>query len=115
MTSKALATNIASLALEKKGKQIMLLDITGIASFTDLFVIISGDSDIHLKAIADHIEKELKKKKIKIYHKEGYQSLQWILLDYVDVIVHIFNKRTREHYGIERLWGDAKIKMIEDK
>jgi ribosome-associated protein len=69
MTSKALAAAISNLALEKKGKRIMMMDISGITSFADFFVIITGDSKIHLKAIADHIEKELKKKKIKMYHK----------------------------------------------
>ena len=59
-------------------------------------------------------ECKLKEIKIKIYHKEGYQSLRWILLDYVDVVVHLFRYEMRQHYAIERLWGDAKIKLIED-
>jgi len=115
MKSNKLAHNIAFLALEKKGKDITLLNVSAIADFADYFVIVTGDSDIQIKAISDHIEKKLKEKQIKLYHKEGYQSLQWVLLDYVDVLVHIFRPATRALYAIERLWGDAKRKVITEK
>jgi ribosome-associated protein len=115
MKSKNFALKIANFALEKKGKKVTILDIAGLTSFTDFFVIISGDSDIHIKAISDHIETKLKENKIKIYHKEGYQFLQWVLLDYIDVVVHIFRDEVRSYYALERLWGDAKIELIEDK
>ena len=114
MTPKNLALKIANFALEKKGKQVTMMDLTGLTGFTDYFVIISGDSDIHIKAISDHIETKLKENKVNIYHKEGYQFLQWVLLDYIDVIVHIFRNEVREYYSLERLWGDAKIKLIKD-
>ena len=115
MKSRKLANTIARLALEKKGKDIILLDVSGIADFTDYFVIATGDSDVQIKAISDHIEKSLKTNRIKLYHKEGYQSLQWVLLDYVDVLVHIFRPATRALYAIERLWGDAKREVITEK
>jgi ribosome-associated protein len=115
MKSENLALKIATIALEKKGKEIKILNLSGLAFFTDFFVIISGDSDTHIKAISDHIETKLEENKIKIYHKEGYQFLQWVLLDYIDVIVHIFHNETREYYALERLWGDAKIKLIKDE
>ncbi|MFC2088621.1 ribosome silencing factor [Calditrichota bacterium] len=112
MESKELSKTITNLALEKKGKQIAVLDLQGLTSMTDYFIIITGDSDTHIKAIADHIIRQLKKKKTKIYHKEGLGSLRWVLLDYVDVIVHIFRGETREFYGLERLWADAKIEFV---
>jgi ribosome-associated protein len=115
MKSKNLAHSIASLALEKKGKDIILLNVRKISDFADYFVIVTGDSDVQIKAISDHIEKKLKEKRIKLYHKEGYQSLQWVLLDYVDVLVHIFRPATRALYAIERLWGDAKREVITEK
>jgi ribosome-associated protein len=114
MKSKELAQRIAQLALEKKGKEIVLLDVNGIADFADYFIIITGDSDVQIKAISDHIVRKLKSNRIKLYHKEGYQSLQWVLLDYVDVLVHIFKPATRALYAIERLWGDAEREVITE-
>jgi len=110
-----LAYTIARLGLEKKGKQIVVIDLQKVSSFADFFVIMSGDSDTQIKALADHIMKKLKEEKIKIYHKEGMHSLRWVLLDYVDVIVHIFQNETREFYGLERLWGDAKLDFVMDE
>ena len=115
MKSKKLAHSVARLALEKKGKDIIILEVVGIADFADFFVIVTGDSDVQIKAISDHIEKSLKKERIKLYHKEGYQSLQWVLLDYVDVLVHVFRPATRALYAIERLWGDAKREVMTEQ
>jgi ribosome-associated protein len=114
MDAKKLAYSIANLALEKKAKQIIVIDLDGITSMADYFVLMSGESDTQIKAIADHITKELKRKKVKVYHTEGYRSLRWVLLDYVDVVAHIFRPEAREFYGLERLWGDAKIDFITD-
>jgi ribosome-associated protein len=113
--SKKLAYKVANLALEKKAKQIVVMDLNGKTGIADFFVVMTGDSDTQIKAISDHIIKELKGQKIKIYHKEGYDSLRWVLLDYVDVVVHVFKPETREFYGLERLWGDAKIDFVMDK
>jgi len=112
--SKILAYKIANLALGKKAKQIVVMDLNGKTGIADFFVVMTGDSDTQIKAIADHIIKELKGQKIRIYHKEGYNSLRWVLLDYVDVVVHVFKPETREFYGLERLWGDAKIDFVMD-
>jgi ribosome-associated protein len=71
--------------------------------------------ELQARAIADHITESLKKKGIKAWHAEGYQNSKWILLDYVDVVVHIFLDKTREFYGLESLWGDAKVKEIKEK
>ena len=115
MSAQKLAKAIIKYAQEKKGKQIVLLDISGLSSFSDYFVVISGDSNIQIKAIADHIVNELHKEDIFPKNKEGLDYLNWVLLDYVDVVVHIFNNETREFYGLERLWADSKMEFISDE
>ena len=115
MESSELASLITEFALEKKGKQIVKLNLAGLTSMTDYFIILTGESDVQVKAIGDHIIRQLRKNGVKIYHKEGFDSLKWVLLDYVDVIVHIFRGETREYYGLERLWGDAEIELVTDK
>jgi ribosome-associated protein len=112
--AKTLAYNIADLALDKKAKQIIVMDLNGMTGIADFFILMSGDSDTQIKAIADHIIRELKGQNIRVYHKEGYDSLRWVLLDFVDVVVHVFKPETREFYGLERLWGDAKIDFVMD-
>jgi ribosome-associated protein len=103
------------LALEKKAKQIIVINLDGVSSISDYFVLMSGESETQIKAIADHISKELRRQKIRAYHSEGFKSLRWVLLDYVDVVAHIFRPEAREFYGLERLWGDAKIDFIMDE
>ncbi len=114
LDAKTLAYKIANLSLEKKAKQVAVIDLDGKTSIADFFVLMSGESDTQVKAIADHVIKQLRDEKIRVYHKEGYHSLRWVLIDYVDVVVHIFKPETREFYGLERLWGDAKIDLIMD-
>jgi len=114
MDPKKLTKTIVKLAWDKKGKNIVVMDLRKLMSVTDYFVLVSGESDIHVKALANHIEKELKSKNVKLWHKEGYQQLKWVLMDYVDIIVHIFRPDVREFYGLEKLWADAKISKIED-
>ncbi len=115
MESKELAAFITELALEKKGKQIVKLNLANLTTMTDYFVILTADSEIQVKAIADHIIRQSKNDGIKIYHKEGFDSLRWVLLDNVDVIVHIFRGETREFYGLEKLWADAKMELVTDE
>jgi ribosome-associated protein len=115
LESSELAILITEFALEKKGKQIVKLNLAGLTSMTDYFIILTGESDVQVKAIGDHIIRQLRKNGVKIYHKEGFNSLKWVLLDYIDVIVHIFRGETREYYGLERLWGDAEIELVTDE
>ncbi|HHJ53631.1 MAG TPA: ribosome silencing factor [Caldithrix abyssi] len=115
MTAKETAQRIIELAQEKKGRQIVLMDMEKLSSFVQYFVIISGDSSLHIKAIADHIVDGMKEHRIRPYGKEGYEFLHWVLLDYIDVVVHIFDNETREFYAIERLWADAKMEFITDE
>ena len=114
MTNTQLAEKVAKLAWEKKGNDILILDLRKLTDITDYFVLVSGDSNPHVKAISDYLEDELKKEGVRIWHKEGYENLNWVLLDYIEVVVHIFRDNTRKFYALEKLWGDAHIKRIEE-
>lgn len=114
MDSKIFAKKIADLIFNKKGYDVNILDLRNLATFADYFVICSAESDTQVKAIADEIDKSLRDEGIKCWHKEGYMALNWVLLDYVDVVVHVFKKESREFYNIEKLWGDAPIIEVED-
>lgn len=114
MTSNELAMNIAGLMLSKKGSGIIVMDLTGLTTVTDYFVICSASSDIQVKAIADHIREETGKLREKAWHNEGYSNLSWVLLDYVNVVAHVFLEDTRRFYNLEGLWADAKITEVKD-
>ena len=114
MDSKQLADNITDLIFNKKGFDVKILDLRELTAMADYFVICSADSDTQVKAIADEIDKTLRDEGIKTWHKEGYKSLNWVLLDYVDVVVHVFKKDVRTYYNLERLWGDAPVEDVKD-
>ena len=99
---------------EKKGKEIVCIDLRNIKNaVTDFFVICHADSKTHVDSIARSIEEMVfKSQKEEPFHREGYENSEWILLDYMTVVAHIFRKEQREYYGIERLWADAEIKRI---
>ena len=97
----------ASLALERKAHDVLILDLRGISTATDYFVIAGGRSDVQVKAIADHVLDELKKDGVRPGHSEGLRGGRWALLDYVDFIVHVFHPEARAFYQLENLWGDA--------
>lgn len=111
---ESLAGFLAKLILKKKGEDIKVLDLREITPVADFFIICTASSNIHAKAIADNLIVESKKKDAKPWHNEGYGNLSWVLLDYVDVVVHIFLKETRRFYNLEGLWADAGITTIED-
>ena len=114
MDSLDFANGISQLILSKKGYDIKILDLKKLSAFADYFIICSAGSDTQVKAIADFIEKELRDRGIKTYHREGYESLNWVLLDYFDVVVHVFKEEARNYYNLEKLWGDAPVTEIED-
>lgn len=114
MDSKLFAEKIADLIFNKKGYDVRIIDLRSLTTFSDFFVICSADSETQVKAIADEIDKGLRDEGIKCWHKEGYMALSWVLLDYVDVVVHVFKKDAREFYNIEKLWGDAPSIEIVD-
>ncbi len=97
----------AELALERKAHDVLVLDLRGISSATDYFLIAEGTSDVQVKAIAEHVVDELKKNKVRPEHVEGLTGGRWVLLDYVDFVVHVFHPQARSFYQLERLWGDA--------
>lgn len=115
MEAKDFAYKITDLIFSKKGHEVKILDLRNLSSIADYFVICSADSDTQVKAIADEIDKELSKQGFKCYHKEGLSALNWVLLDYFDVIVHIFKNESRRYYSLEKLWGDAPSLLVEDK
>ncbi|HZW37814.1 MAG TPA: ribosome silencing factor [Ignavibacteriaceae bacterium] len=114
MDSRNLADKISELIFSKKGYDVKLLDLRELTTITDYFIICSADSDTQVKAISDEVDKTLRDEGIKSWHKEGYRSLNWVLLDYVDVVVHVFKKDSREFYNLEKLWGDAPTVEMED-
>ncbi len=97
----------AELALELKAHDVVVLDLRGISTATDYFVIAGGTSDVQVKAIADHVVDELKKEAVRPEHVEGLRGARWVLLDYVDFVVHVFHPQARQFYQLETLWGDA--------
>jgi len=107
MTSKELLEKIVSVLDEKKAEDIVAIETAGITIVADYFVVASATSNPHVKALADDIEDELAKLGVFTSHIEG-RATGWILLDYNDVIVHIFLNENREYYNLERLWADAK-------
>lgn len=101
---------------EKKGKDIVIIDLQRIKhAICDYFIVCTGTSDTHVDTIADSVEKEvIELNKERPWHREGFENKEWILLDYVDVVVHIFKQDVRSYYKLEELWGDAVITRIED-
>tara|TARA_Y100001970_G_C13937384_1_gene701394 strand:- start:35 stop:382 length:348 start_codon:yes stop_codon:yes gene_type:complete len=104
---------ICDAMLDKKAKDIKILDVRKLTTLTDYFVICTSDSDPQTKAIKENIHENLKKNNLSPLHIEGYEKLNWVLIDYGYIIVQIFTKDTRSYYGIERLWGDAIISVIK--
>lgn len=102
--------------LEKKATNIVVMDLRNVKNaITDFFVVCSGNTDTQIAAIADSVDEEVfKASKLSPWHQEGRQNREWILLDYVDVVVHIFRKDRRKFYDLESLWGDAETTLIEE-
>jgi ribosome-associated protein len=111
---KTIAKKLVKSALSKKAENVLLFDLRKITTMTDFFVICSGGSDAQVKAIADAVIEGAKKENTDIYHVEGLESLTWVLIDFVDIVVHIFQPDVRDYYQLERLWGDAEIERFEE-
>jgi ribosome-associated protein len=114
LTSRTLAKKIAEFAYSKKASDVLLMDLRKLRAPSDFFVVCSADSDTHAKAIADAIRVGAEEIGVSLWHSEGFRSLTWVLLDYVDVVVHVFKKDVRPFYNLERLWGDAKLIPVVD-
>jgi ribosome-associated protein len=94
---------------DRKAEDITLLDLRAVAGATDFFLIATGRSDTHVSAIADHLVDELKLEGVRPYGVEGMRGGRWVLVDYVDFVVHVFHPAAREFYQLERLWGDVPV------
>ena len=105
----------ARAALDIKANNVVVLDLRGLSSVADFFVICSGNSDTHVEGITNNIEKKLHEGNVKLWHREGEGKVSWILLDYIDVIIHIFTEEARSFYGLERLWGDAPVTYYDEE
>lgn len=101
-------------ALERNAREGVVLDLRGLSDATDYFLIASGDSDTHVRAVADNVRERLEDHGETPTGVEGREAGRWILLDYIDIVVHVFLPRVREYYQLERLWGDAPVARIED-
>tara|TARA_B100000214_G_C23964510_1_gene627017 strand:+ start:471 stop:839 length:369 start_codon:yes stop_codon:yes gene_type:complete len=112
ISNQPLLKEIINLALEKKAGDLKAIDIRGISYLSDFFIICHGESEPHVKAITDNIRKGTTKKP---RHIEGYENQNWILLDYFDIIIHIFKKSEREYYSLESLWADAPSIELNDE
>ncbi len=115
LKSLALARQAGRLALDKKGFDVRILKLKELSSVCDYFVIASGDAEVQVKAIAGHIYDELASMGVKPTYREGHREGNWVLLDYIDVVVHVFYEPTRSFYALEKLWGDAPIEELSDE
>lgn len=111
----ALAQRAAAICLDSKANDVVILSLKGIIDFADFFVIASGTSDTHVRAIADHVMTELKSEGAPVHHVEGVPQGRWALLDYVDIVVHVFHPSLRSFYQLERLWGDAEVVPVDSQ
>ena len=115
MESHELARRIARLIWEKKGADPVIMDLRQLTGITDFFIICSVDSDNQARAIMDHLAEQLSADAVRPWHVEGTMGSKWLLLDFVEVVVHIFRPDARSFYGLERLWGDAVFEEITDQ
>jgi ribosome-associated protein len=106
--SRELAAAAAAEAADRKGQDVVLLDLRELTSATDWFVLATGESDVQVRSIAERIEEQLRERHgVRPWHVEGLQHARWVLLDYVDFVVHVFHREARDYYLLERLWADA--------
>ena len=106
--AKAFAVEAARVAADRHCSDIVVLDLRGISPATDYFVIVTGTSDRQMRTVADEISEAAKKQGMKRFGRAGYEQGRWILLDFIDIVVHIFDSEYRDYYDLELLWGDAK-------
>mgnify|MGYP001586580303 CR=1 FL=1 len=111
----ASAQAAAALCLDLKAHEVVLLDLDGVTDMTDCFVIASGTSDTHVRSIAEHVMEEMKKRGTAAHHVEGLTQGRWVLVDFVDFVVHVFHPTLRGFYQLERLWGDATVVTVAEQ
>jgi len=104
-TNEEIARAAVDEASEKLGSDVVLLDTQGVSTFADFFVIISGETDRHLESMAEDISRRVRKMGIHVSHREGTGNGGWVLIDFTGVVIHLFTREQREHYGLEQLWA----------
>lgn len=114
MTTLQQAKETAKILSDKKGLDIKVIEISDVSVIADYMVIATGNSSTHVKALADEVESQIDEMGVSVSHIEGYRSNSWILLDYIDIIVHVFSNEAREYYDLERLWEDGTDIDISD-
>ncbi len=115
VSSQTIAQEALAAVQQKKAHDVIIMDMHEISGLADYFILCSGSTDIQVKAIAESVETRLKSEcKERPWHIEGAEHRQWVLLDYVDVVVHIFTPERREFYHLERLWSDAPIEKVDE-
>ena len=109
------AQRISELMMEKKAVDIIIIDVRKITTLTDFFVVCTSESEPQTRAITDHINQKMKEEGVKSWHIEGYEPLDWVLVDFVNIVAHIFSKESRKYYEFERLWADGTITIVQDE
>jgi ribosome-associated protein len=107
MPSSELAGRLGRLVAERRAQGVLILDLRGLSGACDYFVLATGLSESHVAGLADHLDDTLREEGIRPWHVEGRQNRKWILLDFVDVVVHLFQAETRDYYRLENLWSEA--------
>ena len=114
MTSKEMAKVAYNALNEKKAIDITIIDISNISVVADYFIIAGGNNENQVKAMADEVDEKFAKHDINSNHVEGYQNANWILMDYGDIVVHVFNQDDRLFYDLEKIWRDGKVVNVEE-
>ena len=116
VTSPALiaeqARRAAALCIDNKAHDVLLLDLQGVTDMADFFIVATGTSDTHVRSVASHVIESMGKAGVKAFSVEGLEQGRWVLVDFVDFVVHVFHPSMRSYYQIERLWGDAPVVAI---
>ena len=113
-TSEKMKNKVVEILKDKKAKDIKILNIEELSTLTDFFIIATGTSTTHVQSLAENVEEKMEEAGYPMHHKEGFRSGRWILLDYYDIVIHLFFEEEREFYNLERLWADAYTITIED-
>lgn len=113
--ARSLALRAVALARDKQAEDIVLLDLTDLGAVSDFFLLVSGRSEVQVRTLAEHVAETLAREGMRPWHVEGLAHRRWVVLDFVDVVVHVFHRETRAYYLLERLWGDARrIELSEE-
>ena len=114
--SQEIVEVITEALLSRKGKEITVLDVSKLTTLTDYFVVCHGNSDVQIKALSDAVVEDVREKTgERAWKKEGLQGRSWVILDFVNIVVHVMSKEKRDFYGLERMWNDAEVTYIKDE